>query len=108
MEPVSARRAIKRLRKICNRRLRRNFTVSILVVVPPLLVGLIILWGDNRFVPYVWSGARSILMALWIVSLVAGAATWFGMLLSTFEQYRVLARLKQQESQLDSSEGVSA
>lgn len=101
LEPITARRSIKRIRKICSRRLRRNMLVSILVLLPAILLGLIIAWGDQYFVPYVWRGARGILLSLWVVSIIGATATWIGMLLSTIEQYRVLGRLKREEVRLE-------
>lgn len=104
LEPITARRSIKRIRRICQRRLRRNLVVTILVLLPPIVLGLTILWGDHRFVPYVWRGARGILLALWVVALIGGLVTWVGMLLSTIEQYRVLGRLKQEEDRIQREE----
>ena len=108
LAPDTARRSIKRVRKICRRRLRRNYLVSALVLAPPVILGLIILWGDNRFVPYVWQGARGILLAFWIVSVIAAVAAWLGMGVSTLEQLRVLGRLRREEAQIEPAEGVSA
>ncbi len=101
MAPITARRAIKRIRKICRRRLRRNGLVSLLVLFPSLVIGLIILWGDNRFVPYVWEGARSILLAFWVVSTICMIVTWIGAGISSIEQVRVLNRLNREEGRIE-------
>ena len=102
LAPVAARRAIKRIRKICRRRLRRNGILSLLMLAPPLVIGLIILWGDNRFVPYVWEGARSILLAFWVVSTIAMIVTWIGTGISSIQQVLVLRRMDREESRIES------
>lgn len=106
--PGAARRAIKRVRKICRRRLRRNYLISFLMVLPPVIFALIILWGDNRFQPYVWQGARGILLAFWVVSGLMTAVVWLGMLFSSIEQFRVLGELRRQENEIAPPESVSA
>lgn len=74
----------------------------------PLVLAFVIYWGDYHFMPYVWQGARGIIVAFWMISLLGSIAVWLSMGWSTIEQYRVLVRLQKEEEQINQLEGASA